>query len=228
MFRHLHWRNTKHVPLLISLLLVTALSPFFRGVLLLDLFFTVVLLSMIVSVVERRSLCVVVVLLALVSLVLRYSNYGFRIEAVGMLADLSMMAISIITAGGILADVLKNEAVTWDKISGAVTAYLIFGLIWAMMFSMLHRRAPGSFAGIPHDSVSDVSANAESEIGPFTYYSFVTLTTLGYGDIAPVSPAARTLSWLEAVTGQIYLTVLVARLVGLHIAHARSFEPRDK
>jgi hypothetical protein len=225
MFRRLRWHNVKHVPLLISLLLVTALYPFVRGVLLLDLFFTVVLLSMIVSVVERRSLCVVVFVLALVSLGLRYSNYAFHVAAVGTLVDLSTMAISIIAAGGILADVLKKEAVTWDKISGAVAAYLILGLIWAMMFSMLDRSTPGAFSGLIHDSASDVSANEGPQIGLFTYYSFVTLTTLGYGDVTPVSPAARTLSWLEAVTGQIYLTVLVARLVGLHIAYKQAARP---
>jgi voltage-gated potassium channel Kch len=53
------------------------------------------------------------------------------------------------------------------------------------------------------------------------YFSFMTLTTVGYGDIVPHSTAARTLAGLEAVTGQIYLTVLVARLVGLHIVHAQ-------
>ena len=63
------------------------------------------------------------------------------------------------------------------------------------------------------------------------YYSFVTLTTLGYGDIVPVSPSARALATLEALTGQLYLTVLVARLVGLHITHAsrrRSAEDQEK
>ena len=54
-----------------------------------------------------------------------------------------------------------------------------------------------------------------------TYYSLVTLTTVGYGDVTPTTPAARTLSWLEAVTGQFYLAVLVAGLVGLHIGRAR-------
>ena len=54
----------------------------------------------------------------------------------------------------------------------------------------------------------------------FTYYSFVTLTTLGYGDITPLSSRVKVLSMLEAVVGQIYLVVLVARLVGLHISHS--------
>jgi voltage-gated potassium channel len=221
MHRPLRWGSAKHVPLLLSLLLITAVYPLFRGALLLDLFFSVVLLSMIVSVLERRWLCVAVVVLAVVSLVLRYANYGLHATAVSTLADLSMMVICVITVGGILADVLKDEAVTWDKISGGVCAYLVLGLIWSMAFSMLNRWVPDSFSGPVSGASIGASEDEETQIGTFTYYSFVTLSTLGYGDITPATRAARTLSWLEAVTGQIYLTVLVARLVGLHIAYAR-------
>jgi hypothetical protein len=60
------------------------------------------------------------------------------------------------------------------------------------------------------------------------YFSFITLTTVGYGDIVPHSPAARTLAALEAITGQIYLTVLVARLVGLHIVHAHTSKAHEE
>lgn len=60
------------------------------------------------------------------------------------------------------------------------------------------------------------------------YYSFVTLTTLGYGDIVPVSPSARSLATLEALTGQLYLTVLVARLVGLQITHSARRRSEDQ
>jgi voltage-gated potassium channel Kch len=60
------------------------------------------------------------------------------------------------------------------------------------------------------------------------YFSFVTLTTIGYGDIVPRSAAGRIFASLEAVMGQIYLAVLVARLVGLHIIHAESPASRDK
>jgi voltage-gated potassium channel Kch len=62
----------------------------------------------------------------------------------------------------------------------------------------------------------------------FRYFSFMTLTTVGYGDVLPRSDAARTLAALEAVMGQIYLTVLVARLVGLHIVHSHGSDSREK
>ena len=59
----------------------------------------------------------------------------------------------------------------------------------------------------------------------FLYFSFVTITTLGYGDVLPLSPTAQTVAWIEAVFGQLYIAIVVARLVGLQIAHSRSPEP---
>ena len=76
--------------------------------------------------------------------------------------------------------------------------------------------------------------SAEKRYPLFIYFSFSTMSTLGYGDIVPVSRLARSLSWLEALTGQLYLTILVARLVGLHIANApplrrlESIDPQSK
>ena len=61
----------------------------------------------------------------------------------------------------------------------------------------------------------DAAADPFASLGLFTYYSFVTLTTVGYGDIVPVSALARWLVWLEAVAGQFYMAVFVARLIGL-------------
>ena len=77
-------------------------------------------------------------------------------------------------------------------------------MAWGLLYTWVDLRDPQAFSGIIHSSVEE----------PMTYFSFVTLTTLGYGDITPVSNTARTLSWLEAVFGQVYLVVLVANLVG--------------
>jgi hypothetical protein len=92
--------------------------------------------------------------------------------------------------------------------------------VWGIVFFLLSVISPGSFVGIVGESWSE-------QLNEFTYYSFVTLTTLGFGDITPVAPVARTLSYLEAVLGQMYLTVLVAALVGMHIANRHSvFTPK--
>ena len=117
----------------------------------------------------------------------------------------------------VLSDVLKSEKVTTDKIHGAISVYLLIGVTWALLYSLIEGIRPESFL-IEHSQVTSVS----EYIPHFLYYSFVTLTTLGYGDITPLTLLAKTLSYMEAVTGQIYIAVLIARLVGLHIAHSMS------
>jgi len=113
----------------------------------------------------------------------------------------------------IVWDVLKAEAVTWDKIQGALCAYLLIGLTWGLLHHWVVLHNPEAYRGA-------MEISGDESLDSMLYYSFVTLTTLGYGDITPVSHTARTLSWLEAAFGQIYLTVLVARLVGLHLTRS--------
>jgi len=113
----------------------------------------------------------------------------------------------------VLRDVFRTGAVTADTIRGAICAYFMFGTCWAFLFGAVAAADPGAFiaAGAPGRAFD---ATAE----PMMYFSFVTLTTLGYGDILPVSEPARLLAWMEAVLGQLYLAIVVARLVGLHLS----------
>ncbi len=117
-------------------------------------------------------------------------------------------------------DVLFGGVIDINRLVGAGCIYLLSGSMWGIVYLLLNVIAPGSFVGIVGESWSE-------QLNEFNYYSFVTLTTLGYGDVTPVAPVARTLSYLEAVRGQMYLTVLVAALVGIHIANRRSvFTPK--
>lgn len=113
----------------------------------------------------------------------------------------------------IFSHIMKVEKVTSDTIIGSICVYLLLGIIWATVFALIEILNPGSF-NLGDDVVTNLNYK-------FLYYSFVTLTTLGYGDITPVLPPARALSSLEAVTGQLYLAILLAHLVGLQIHHSR-------
>ena len=111
--------------------------------------------------------------------------------------------------------VFTSSSVDADIIFGSISIYLLLGAIFAEVYSIFLMIDPGAFNGLI--SMVDV----DPSLGPnrsMLYYSFTTLTTLGYGDISPVAPVCRTISNLEAIVGQLYLTVLVARLVGQHIA----------
>lgn len=136
--------------------------------------------------------------------------YGF------LLAGLVMLTMLI------LVDLFREAGVSHDRLRGAACAYLLMGLAWALAYSIIDVWLPGSFVLSEHlEKFVDVSTKdpgRTNELGHLTYYSYVTLTTVGYGDITPARPFAATFAWLEGFVGQFYLTVLVAFLVGKRLA----------
>ena len=121
----------------------------------------------------------------------------------------------------IMFAVFRDESVTFDTIFGAVCAYLLLGVTWGTAYALLVVISPDSLsvsAGLAHASGWGEPISAFTPV--LQYYSFTTLATLGYGDVSPLSPGARALSVMEGLAGQLYLAVLVARLVGIHTARA--------
>lgn len=125
----------------------------------------------------------------------------------------------------IVSEVARSRRVTFDTISGAICGYLLIGLMWGFLYSVAESVNPGAltFQGMvppaPHDDLL-----ARSQLLSLVYFSFITLTSTGFGDIIPVLPIARTLAMLEAIIGQFYVAVLIARLVSLQIVHAERHE----
>jgi voltage-gated potassium channel len=127
-------------------------------------------------------------------------------------AALSLAAVYALIATGImLTDVLAHRQVTSSTLSGALSVYLLFGLAWGLVFALIERTSPGAFRGLP--------ADPELHSHALQYFSLVTIATLGYGDVTPVLPLAQSLVVSEALMGQLFLAVLVARLVALQLVH---------
>jgi hypothetical protein len=120
----------------------------------------------------------------------------------------------------LLHDLFAKHRSTSERIYGALCAYLFIGILFALLYAHLEYRAPGSF-NVGNDALLEMASEEASMVPLFTYYSFVTLTTLGYGDITPATDHARSLAWLEALIGQLYLAVMVATLVGIKVSEAR-------
>jgi hypothetical protein len=123
----------------------------------------------------------------------------------------------------ILRNVLREKLVTTDEVLGAVCGYLLAAGSWANLYALTELLLPGSF---------DMSQGFARELGDwngrvavFDYFSLVTLTTMGYGDVTPVRAPATVFCTLEALFGQFYIAVLVAQLVGLRLA--RALQPDD-
>lgn len=126
---------------------------------------------------------------------------------------LLMLAFFILTAIKTAKQVLFSGEINGNKILGAICLYLLMGLIWAIFYTLLQSMAPNSFNSM------GTAADWYLLFPDFIYFSFVTLTTLGFGDISPVSPIARFLVYLEAIIGQFYLAILVASLVGSSLSN---------
>jgi hypothetical protein len=112
----------------------------------------------------------------------------------------------------IVASLFRTRTLTLDSVFGAICGYMLLGMAWGVLYAMMDALWHGSFAVA--SQLEQQAKSDDSRIQLFTYYSFITLATVGYGDVTPVTPAARTCAWLEAVTGQFYIAVLVAGLVG--------------
>ena len=107
--------------------------------------------------------------------------------------------------------VLFTGNIDTNKIVGAICIYLLLGLIWAMMYLFIAEAVPGAFNGMTQAPWLD-------NFGTAVYFSFVTITTLGYGDISPVLPLARFLVYMEAIVGVFYMAILVASLIGVRLS----------
>ena len=126
------------------------------------------------------------------------------------------------TIGVILRDIHREKGVAADSVYGAFCGYLLAGLAFGNLFNVVELLAPGSFRG------EDITPQMSDDRRHFrlTYFSFITLATVGYGDITPGNDAARGLAAVEAIVGQFYIAVLVAELIGKRVSQA--FAPPEK
>ena len=126
----------------------------------------------------------------------------------------SVLPLVFLLCVGILLDAFRRRDLTLDSVFATAAAYLLLALLFAVTYLLLLEWAPGSF-NLPPERMA---APAPARLGTMLYYSIVTLATVGYGDILPVSQTARTLATLEAMAGQFYIAVVVAVFVGTYAA----------
>ena len=175
------------------------------------LFSAMAFLSDVYAVSEKRAQWVTALILAVLSGVL---NGLFALRPDPQVAVPSLVS-SILFLGftlvALLRAVLRTERITPDTIYGALSAYLMMAFVWGVAYLLLETLQPGALA-------IDSARHPNHTIDQFDcmFYSFVTLTSLGYGDIVPITGQARSLCILEAVSGIMYVAVLIARLVGLY------------
>lgn len=198
---------------LVTLCLVLIVMPLVRGLpvidFLADSIFTIMLLTGIWSLSRYRWTVAIAVLLItpkLCNIWLPSTLNPTWLKTGGDFGALLFFSLLIYQT---LRFIFRTRQVNWNAISAAIIAYLLLGIGWALIYSLIEQTVPGSFSAL--------KGTAQTEL-PFIYFSFVTLTTLGYGDITPLNHIGATFAMLEALVGQMYLAIMIARLVGMHIA----------
>jgi hypothetical protein len=195
--------------LLASLILLLAVYPYVSagptGPAALRALTSFVLITGIYAVSDRRRQIVIAALLAVPAFGLGWLRVFTSAPALSTAESIFAVLFYAFTALICLKRVVRARRVTSDTISGAISVYLLMGLTWATAYDLVETITPGSFASSQPDATFTFPA--------FIYYSFVTLATLGYGDITPLTDQARSLALLETVSGTLYIAVLIARLV---------------
>jgi len=206
------FQNLRYFFLLISVLTLITVSPFFAATesdrSILGLLFTLVLLSAVHTSSAKPRQFVFAVSLAIPWLILQWGGDALGLGESKIATGILLAALNGFAIFIVLGHIINEKDVKFNILCGAVAIYLMLGLSWALVFSVLEAISPGTIA------LSNT--NAELAWIDLLYFSFTTLTTLGYGDITPISPVARIWANLEAITGTLYIAVLVARLVSLY------------
>jgi hypothetical protein len=199
--------------LLIAIILLFALRPFLEGFvkikILTDIFFSLILLSAIYTVSEKKRTFLIGLAVAFSYLIFVWSTYLLSVPLVRVLSQLLGAFFTGYILIFILIFIARQQDVTAEVIKAAVCGYFFLGLMWSFIYLLMESFQPGSF---------QIAQSGTGDQETFIYFSFITMTTVGYGDTTPISNAARSLAVLEAVMGQLYLAVTIARLVGIHIS----------
>jgi voltage-gated potassium channel len=202
--------------LLIIILAMLVIAPlvneFVHLRIILDIFWSAIFIAAIYAVSHKKLHLIIGILLALPMLGSFWSKYFFHHTGVLAFGSICGAAFFCLAIFHILVFIYNQKRVSKDLIVGAALVYFLMALAWTFVIGTVELLHPGSYA----------VAQSQGDSGglDFLYYSFVTMTTLGYGDIVPTTKLARSLCILEAVIGQLYLVVSVAWLVGMHVSQS--------
>src|SRR6478609_5662237 len=213
--RRLKFHRFSTVELLVALVLLFVFFPFVEevkgGDVIVSILLSLVLLSAVLAVADRKGVFFIALVLAIPAIVGRWISH-FRPDLVPppvfLVAGLALIAFVV---ANLLRFVLRAPSVNTEVLCASISAYLMLGLLWTVAYWLVAQVSPNAFAFNTPGGTKQTMAGFEA-----FYFSFITLSTVGYGDITPVSRIARWLAAMEAMTGLLYVTVLIARLVSLY------------
>ena len=181
-----------------------------------EIAFTFLLIILVFVVGHNKNLILLYTTIAFSALIFSWINILNPSAFLSILSHLFSFTALTLAITLVIKESLLSEEVTMDTIAGSLCAYLLLGFAFASIYALIDIVAPSSFiSSIPgKEGLIDLASSDLDRI----YFSFVTLLTVGYGDIVPASPPAKLTTIIEGFIGQVYLVVLIARLVGMHVS----------
>jgi len=174
-----------------------------------DLFFSVIFILGIYAISQKKRHIVIALVLVIPIFIGIWSSHIYQTEEPHVIGQLFGALFFGFVIGILIKFIFNEKEITREVIFAAIVVYLLMAMMWTFAYIILEYFYPGSFSmpeGLSRDTFQ------------YLYFSFVTITTLGYGDIAPLTQKASSLVILEAVIGQMYLVIVVAWLVGMHVS----------
>ncbi|MCK5499308.1 MAG: two pore domain potassium channel family protein [Gammaproteobacteria bacterium] len=216
------FKRANFIYMLVALLAFLVLSPLAQilfpdnASIIINFTFTITIVIGVWSLIDDRKWFQFGLGLAAFSFLLSLLEFFYSSQFIYIASILVLLFFLINSLVLAIKHILFGPKIDMNKIVGSVTIYLLIGIIWALLYGLVEEVFTGSFEGTH-------LAEDGSRFWDLIYFSFVTLTTLGYGDILPVNTYARTLAYMEAIVGQFYIAILVASLVSAHL-HERKFK----
>ena len=212
--------KSRFIYIILSIMLVILISPYIRHIGKTGYIFTTLLAAMIpltsfYALIADRNRAIIILFLAAPFVIfdgmsMFFANRYLMIVGIGFGIILYFYIVALL-----VNKLLSYRVVTADLIYCAISTYFMIGVMWSGIYIVLEGIYPGSFSGI-------------SEAGDLLYFSFVTLTTVGYGDITPQSIISKRLVVFEAATGCVYLAVIIAMIVGRYMSMEEKQDPENE
>ncbi len=206
-----------------SLILLLIVYPYLDrdlfGQLLMSIITIMVMISLIFAVSDKKRDVIIALLFAIPWFAVLIYNFPIfeRDGSIGVRREIVFATLLFFyTTYRIFVHLIRSREVTSEILFAAICVYLMIGLSWAALYIFVDVLNPGAFI--------DTSGELTNTAPRFLFFSYVTLTTIGYGTLTPATDQARSLAMMEALLGQLYLTIMVARLVGLHISKPKASE----
>jgi len=202
--------------LIIIIFFLPALSA--HRLLLRDIIFTAIVLSGCFSLDFAKKTQRILIATGAVTICLSWLDFFFAKKLLSLVSFLSFFCFNVFITVFMVRHIAKSKNVTVTIIINSINGYLLIGVLGAVLLAMTE--IVQKFFLHSDTGAINLAGSSAVEFHDLLYFSFVTLTTLGYGDITPVSVFAKSLSVIIAVTGQLYLTILIAMLVGKYLSQA--------